>query len=402
MADSATDVDMDLEFDPFSQEMMWDPYPKYRQLRRHAPVYYNRTREFWSVVRLAEARLVMGDNKRFASRGGGALDGTTANPDFFGTMAVIGLDLPEHKIMRQQMNPRWRPPEIAKLEATVKQIAERRIDGFIEAGETDFATAFGWAIPNDLVSILMDLPEADREWISERFVAAKSREDGQPGQPESAIAAARDMKGYFTELLRGRRERPGDDLLSGIVAMEGTQGGPIPIDDAAGISVMFYFGAILTTASLISNSLWLLVDDAETKSRIAGDPAIGPQAIEELLRLESPIASAGRRVLKDVEIGGCQISEGERIGVFIGSANRDELIWGSTSEQLDIDRPRIRPLVFGEGIHFCIGAHLARLEGRIGLQTLLARIPEYEIVGPITRTDRVNERGVTSLPVRFG
>jgi cytochrome P450 len=402
MPSGVTSREMDLEFDPFSREMMWDPYPKYRQLREHAPVYYNKTRGFWSVVRLAEARLVMGDNERFASRGGGALDGTTANPDFFGTMAVIGLDRPEHSTMRRQMNPKWRPPEVAKLEAKVTEIAEAQIDSFIEAGETDIAKSFGWAVPNQLISWMMDVPESDRPWVLERFAVAKARNDGEPGLPEDAIVAAREMKGYFSDLLTERRERPGDDLLTSLGEMDGMHGGRIPIDDAAGIAVMFYFGGTLTSASLISNSLWLLVDEPDVRRRIATDPDVGPQAIEELLRIESPIASAGRRVLEDVELGGHRIEAGEKIGVFIGSANRDELVWGETSEELDIDRPRVRPLVFGEGIHFCIGAHLARLEGRIALRSVLSRIPEYEIVGPLERTDRVNERGVTSLPVRFG
>jgi cytochrome P450 len=389
---------MEFEFDPFSAEMFWDPYPKYRQLRRHAPVYFNETRGFWSVVRYEDARAILKDQRRFASKGAGALDGTTGNPDFFGTMAIIGLDQPEHTTMRKQMNPAWRPPEIRKLEGMVREIAERLIDGFAEGGATDFARDFGWALPSELICNLFGVPRADRRWLAETFLVAKARAYGQPGLPESAAAAAKEMKRYFADALRGRS---GDDLLSAIGAMEGTSGGRIPIDDAAGIAVMFYFGAILTTASLISNSLWLVVDEPEVRARIATDPEIGPRAVEELLRLESPIASAGRLAAVDVKVGGVPIGAGERIGVFIGAANRDELIWGETSEQLDVDRPPVRALVFGDGIHFCIGAHLARLEGRIGLQALLSRIADYEIAGPIERSDRVNERGIMSLPVRF-
>jgi cytochrome P450 len=399
--DSTMAPELEIEFDPFSEQIFWDPYPTYRLLRRHAPVYYIEERDIWALTRYEDCRRVLKDHRTFASKGGGALDGTTSNPSFFGTMAVIGLDQPEHTVMRKQMNPAWTPPEIRKLESMVAEFTDELVDAFIERGEADFANDFGTALPSKMVCALLGVDESDRRFLAERWDLAISRGYGVEGLPQTAVDAAAQMKALFRERMLERRKSPREDLMTAIAVMDGANGGLIPIEDAAGVGMMVYFGGIRNTASLIANSLWMLVDEPDIRRRVAAEPDIGQRAVEEFMRLESPISSSGRVALQDVEIEGRAIKAGSRVGVFIGSANRDEAMWGPTSEEIDIDRPPVRALSLGDGIHFCLGAHLARLEGRVALRTLLSRIPEYEIVYPIKRSDRVNERAITSLPVRF-
>jgi cytochrome P450 len=390
----------DLEFDPFSEEMIWDPYPRYRLLRRHAPVCFNNTRGFWAVTRYHDSRTVLKDYGTFASRGGGSLDGTASNPTFFGTMAIIGLDPPEHTIMRRALNADWIARAVLDFEPRLTAIANWLIDGFYEVGQADFARDFCWLLPLEMTSSILGVPLDDRPWVAERFGVARTRVIGEAELPAVALAAVGDLRAYFADQLRERRARPRDDYLTKLAGISGVDGKPISVDEASGISVMFYMGGVQTTAFLLSNSLYVLCDAHEQRMKLVRRPELGARAVEELLRIESPIASASRRATRDTVLGGRQIKAGDRVVVFPGSANRDESVW-ERSEELDLERAPIRTVAFGDGVHFCIGAHLARLEARVGLETLLARIPDYEVCGPIERSERVNERGVTALPVRF-
>jgi cytochrome P450 len=390
----------DFEFDPFSEGMLWDPYPTYRLLRRHAPVYFNRTREFWAITRYRDTRAILKDHETFVSRGGGSLDGTASNPRFFGTMAIIGLDPPEHTTMRRSLNSDWTTAEVRHLEPRIASVANALIDSFIERGEADFARDFCWSLPLEMISLILGVPPSDRQWVAERFGAARTRAIGVAELPAIALEGVADLRAYFVDALARRRAQPAADYLTRLAGIDGVDGAPISLDEASGISVMFYMGGVQTTASLLANSLFLLSEAHDQRAKLVRNPELGTRAVEEFLRMESPIASASRRAARDVVVGGQQIKAGERVVVFPGSANRDELVW-ERSEELDIERRPIRTVAFGDGIHFCIGAHLARLEGRVGLTTLLARIPEFEVAGPIARVERVVERGITSLPVRF-
>jgi cytochrome P450 len=183
--------------------------------------------------------------------------------------------------------------------------------------------------------------------------------------------------------------------------MTNSDGSFVTREEVEGYCLMIYSAGVFTTACFLSNSLYALANEHDQREKLIRSPDIAPRAVEELLRYESPIQQFCRTAMKDTVLGGMEIEAGDRVAIFPGSADRDELIWGETSEQLDFDRPFVKNLVFGEGVHSCLGRHLARLEGGIALTMLLSRIPEFEVIGPIRRTDRVNERGLLSLPVRF-
>lgn len=397
---TAASKDMDFEFDPFSAEMMEDPYDTYRLLREHAPVYFNRTRGFWAVTRYEEGRMVFKDYARFSNKDGAALDGVSKDPRFFGTTMVI-MDPPDHTKLRKQFNPGWTVHEMAKLEGVVQGFTDDLLDKFAEKGEADFAHDFCWALPIETISHIVGVPPSDRPWLRERFHAAFKRGAGVIGLPQTALDAAAELRAYFGERVIERRKAPQDDLLTFIANMSNLDGGGMTDAEVEGYCLMLFAAGVFTTACFLSNSLLTLSGEDEQRQRLIESPDLMPTAVEELLRYESPIQQFCRTAVVDTELGGVTIAEGDRLAVFPGSANRDERVWGETSEQLDIDRARVKMLSFGDGVHTCLGAHLARLEGRIGLNSLLARIPEYEVVGPTVRTDRVNERGLLSMPVRF-
>lgn len=396
---SATEAD--LEFDPFSREMMDDPYGKYRLLRREAPVYFNRIRGFWAVMRYEDSRRVFRDYQAFSNKDGAALDGVSKDAEFFGTTMVI-MDPPQHTALRRQFNPGWTIAEMRKLEPVVHEASSRLIDSFIDRRAADFGREFGWVLPQEVIGHILGVPASDREWLRERFMVAFKRGVGLVGIPEPAVRAARDIKAYFAAQVEQRRARPRDDLLTFISSMEGIDGGRLAQAEIEGYCLMLYSAGVFTTASFLSSALHVLATADDHRMRLVSDPEIAPRATEELLRFETPVQQFCRTAIADVELGGMQIRAGQRVAVFPGSANRDELVWGDDAEQLDFDRPQgKKTLVFGDGVHTCLGAHLARLEGRIALTALLRRIPEYHVAGPIVRTDRVNERGVLSLPVEF-
>jgi cytochrome P450 len=389
-----------LEFDPFSEAMMADPYDQYRLLRERAPVYYNHTRGFWAVMRYPECRRAFKDYEVFSNKDGAALDGVSKDPEFFGTTMVI-MDPPDHTKFRRQFNPDWTASKMGRLESTVRETTDALIDAFIERGEADLAQEFCWSLPIEIISHIVGAPASDRPWIRERFMLAFKRGAGVVGVPPAAVQAARDLRAYFGDQVRLRRTDERDDLLTFISRMDGLDDAPLTDQEVEGYCLMLYSAGVFTTACFLSNSLYVLSSEHDHRERLRREPEIVPRAVEELLRFETPIQQFCRTAVQDCELGGAAIRAGDRVAMFPGSANRDEAFWGADAETLDFDRTPGKTLVFGDGVHTCLGAHLARLEGRVALTTLLSRIPEYEVSGPIRRTDRVNERGLLSLPVRF-
>lgn len=393
-------MEMDLEFDPFSREMMESPYEKYRLLRKHAPVYFNRTRDFWAVTRYNDTRRVFKDYRTFSNKDGAALDGVSKDPEFFGTTMVI-MDPPDHTKLRRQFNPGWTVTAVRKLEPMVRETTDELIEGFIEQGSADVAMEFCWVLPQEVIGHIVGVPSADRPWVRDRFMVAFKRGAGVLGIPEQAVQAARDLRGYFGNQVDQRRAAPRDDLLTFISRMENTTGAALTTEEVEGYCLMLYSAGVFTTASFLSTALYVLSMEDDSRRRLIEQPDIAPRAVEELLRFETPVQQFCRTAIADVELGGQRIRAGDRVAVFPGSANRDESVWGENAEELDFDRGAVKNVVFGDGVHTCLGSHLARLEGRIALTRFLRRIPEYEVSGSIVRTDRVNERGLVSLPVRF-
>jgi cytochrome P450 len=248
--------------------------------------------------------------------------------------------------------------------------------------------------------MILGVPVDDRGWVAERVLRAFKREPGREGIPDVALGAAEEVRKYFAEMTPGRLEDRQNDLVTVLAGSQNLYDEPNTPEEIGSMCILLFAAGIITTGSFLSTSLHILAEDEKLRHRLVAYPELLPKAVEELWRYESPVQHTVRTCIKDCELGGQLIKAGDRVAVFEGSANRDEDVW-ENSETLDIDRDFSRNMVFGDGVHVCLGAHLARLEGRIGLQVLLNRIPDYEVAGPIEWTDRPNERGIVSLPVRY-
>jgi cytochrome P450 len=383
-------------FDPFDEAVLHDPYPAYRSLRDKAPLYRNDRLDFWAVSQFDDVQAVLRDHRTFSSAEGVDLDRTSA--ELLGPGNFNSMDPPLHDVLRNIVRSRFTPKAISALEPAVRTTIADLIDRFAERGSADLVSELASPLPLDMVSEILGVPQADRPRLAELFEAAFERHAGEAELPKTAHAPARALNDYFLDEAARRRRNPQPDLLTQVATA--TIDGKRVEEEVSGICFLLFAAGSATARNLISSALLLLAEHPDVRSLLAAQLDLLPRAIEEFLRLESPIQNEARTVTCDVTIRGETVRSGARIVALIGSANRDDRRF-EDPDKLDVRRVIRRHLAFGEGIHFCLGAPLARLEARVALELVLTRITNYEVSGPIVRTTRVNERGLTSLPVKF-
>jgi cytochrome P450 len=290
------------------------------------------------------------------------------------------------------------PKAINVLEGRVRERSHALVEAVVESGEADFASDFAWPLPAGVVCELLGFPDEDHPQLLTWFTESLRRIPGQTEIPETAWEAATEVRGYFAAAAEERRGQPRDDVMSTMAAA--VDDGRISSDDLLGMCYLLFLAGIETTAALISNALYLLTLHPDQRTRLVGDLSIMRGAVEELLRFESPVQFIGRTATNDFPLHGATIPAGGRVVLIYASANRDERKFPDP-DVLNLDRTPGRHLAFGEGIHHCIGAPLARLEGRIGLEVLLTRIPDYEVADSVQRMYTHNAWGLEHLPVKF-
>jgi cytochrome P450 len=384
-----------MEYDPFSPEVQADPYPVYRHLRDHAPLYRNDRLGFWAVSRYEDVVAVSRDWSTFSSSFGVDIDDTGGE---FGHGNFLEEDPPLHDLLRAVVRSEFIPKNLrASLEPFVRGEVERIVADLGSRPAVDFGRELAWELPVLVVSHLMGFPAEDRERLRQWEETFALRIPTLPVLPPFATSAGASLRSYFAGLLDERRSRPRDDLLTKIAGAE-VDGAPIG-EAALGMVFILFVAAIETTASLITHSLSLLAAHPEQREWLAGDLSAVPQAVEEGLRYEAPVQNLKRTTLADTELLGESIPEGSTVLMLTGSANRDERRFPRPDE-FDVRREPKRHMAFGEGIHHCIGAPLARLEGQVVLETVLAEMPDYALVGTPVRLPNNIVRGYLSLPAR--
>jgi cytochrome P450 len=361
-----------VKLDPNSPEFIRDPYPTYRELRDRCPVAHSdQFGGFWMLSRYRDVREAARDPQLFSSSQGVTLP-PVGNPMPF---LPIELDPPEHSKYRKTMQTWFSVRAIEKLEPTVREIVSGLIDDIEPDGRADLTEALAGPLPPIVIALLLGLPREDwprfRE-LAETMVTAAEVEDQERG-----AVAGMELLAYLGAEIEARREAPKDDMLTKMIGIE-IDGEPIPSDAVLGLAFFLLMAGHETTVGGLSMMLMHVAKNPEVKQRLIDEPALIEKAVEEVLRLEPPIQTIARTVSHDVCVHGVDLAEGQKVVLAWGSANRDPSIFDHPDEFV-VDRPRNPHIAFGDGIHRCLGAALARLEMRITLEEVLRRIPGYRI-----------------------
>ncbi|MFI1792510.1 cytochrome P450 [Streptomyces olivaceoviridis] len=313
---------------------------------------------------------------------------------------MLEADPPEHTRLRRLVSGAFSPKRTAGMEPRITEIADRLVDAMPPSGELDLVEAFTAPLPVAVIAELLGIPEADRQdfrrWTTLAF---------QVGHPEYASAVA-SLHGFLRGLADDKRRAPGDDLMSALVAARDEDDGRLSQDELAGTAALLVVAGHETTVNLLGNAVLALLQHPGQLRLLREDLGLLPDAIEEFLRYDTSVErTTNRYAAEDLELGGVRIPRGGVVAVALASASRAApLPGGGDPDVLDITRPAARHLSFGHGIHHCLGAPLARLEARVALRTLLARVPHLELAVPADSLDWFPAgmvRGVLSLPVRY-
>jgi cytochrome P450 len=367
----------DVYYDPYDVDIDADPYPVFGRLREEAPLYYNEKLDFFAVSRFEDVEHGLVDRRTYISGRGGILELIKANVEMPpGTL--IFEDPPVHTVHRQLLSRVFTPKKMAALEPQIREFCARALDPYVGSKGFDFVGNLGAQMPMRVIGMLLGIPEEDQEAVRDKVDANLRTEPGQPQDFSHGFNPGAGLEEYVA----WRAAHPSNDLITQLLTSE--------FEDETGTvrclsrdEVVIYVNVLAGAGNETTNRLigWtgkVLAEHPDQRKQLVDDPSLIPNAIEELLRFEPPAPHVGRYVARDVEIHGQKVPEGSAILFLVGAANRDERRYPN-GDSFDVHRQGGQPLTFGYGIHYCLGAALARLEGRIALEEVLARFPEWEI-----------------------
>ena len=373
-------------YDPTTAQFQLDMREVYRELRDRHPVYHDPVQGFYALSRFVDVWTAVNDVEAFSSDG--VYEADALMPQ------MIFMDPPRHTALRAIVSRAFTPRRVATLEPRVRAVAHQLVGAFASKGECDLVRELAAPLPSTIMGELIGVPDEELDTfrsLTEQFVGITSVDD--------VADAARNIYALFAELLEARRRKPTDDLMSALLAAE-ADGRRLNDQELLGFSFLLLIAGNDTTTSLIGNGAELLARHPDQRSELVADPSLIPNAVEEMLRIESPTQALPRTATRDIEFGGTTIPQGSRVMLAWGAANLDEREFPDP-DCFDIHRKISRHLGFGHGAHFCLGASLARLEARLAFEELLAQVPEYELAAePVCFTSNW-ARAFQSLPLRF-
>jgi cytochrome P450 len=365
-------------YDPYDFEIDADPYPIWRRLRDEAPLYYNEKLDFWALSRYDDVADGLADWQTYRSGRGSVLELIKANMEI-PSGAILFEDPPEHDIHRGLLSRVFTPKKMNAVEPKVREFTQRCLDPLVGAGSFDLIAELGAQMPMRTIGYLLGVPEEDQQAIRDRLDGGLRLEEGQQGQNFSEHQFTNDDFGPYIDW---RAENPSDDLMTELIRAEFTDGDGntrrLTRDEIITYVSLLAGAGNETTTRLIGWLGKLLAENPDQRRELANDPSLIPNAIEETLRYEAPSPIQARYVSRDVEHYGQKVAEGSVIVLLNGSANRDERHFANP-DRYDIHRKIDRHLSFGYGLHFCLGSALARLEGRVALDEILKRWPDWEV-----------------------
>ena len=387
-------------FDPYNVEINADPYPTFARLREEAPLYYNEEFDFYALSRFADVNKALIDHETFSSARGAIIELIKANIDI-PSGALIFEDPPIHTTHRKLLARMFTPRKIAALEPKIREYCAQALDPLVGAGKIDFITDFGAIMPMQVISALLGIPEDDQEMIRDH---GNDQMRTEAGKPMKAAKEGLIDGSLFETYIDWRRDNPSDDIMTDLLNVEFT--------DEHGVTrkltreeLLIYINVVAgagneTTTRLIGWAAKVLAEHPDQRRQLVQNPALIPQAIEELLRYEPPAPHVARYVTRDVEYYGQTVPEGAVMMMLIGAAVRDSRQFPPDGEVFDIHREQRQHLAFSVGTHFCLGSALARLEARIALEEILKRFPEWTPdLANATLSPTSTVRGWESMPV---
>jgi cytochrome P450 len=388
-------------WDPYDESLKADPHHWWRRLRRERPVYRNDRYGFWALSRFADVDAALREPHTFSSAHGTVLELMTERPQTGPLM--IFLDPPDHTFLRRLVSRAFTARRVAMLEGDVRQLCAGLLDAQAGRDSFDLVTDFGAVVPGEVIATLLGVPPADRQGVR-RLIDESFHLDPALGMANEVAAAAwGELSGYLAEQLAARQARPTDDMLSDLLAAEyaDEEGSThrLGLEGSTVFALLLISAGTETVARLIGWAGWLLARHPDQQAALAADPALIPGAVEEILRYEAPSPVQARWTTREVTLHGTTIPADARVLLLNGSADRDEERFADP-DTFDVRRRIDLHLAFGYGAHFCLGAALARQEGRIALEELLARHPRWDVDAEravLRHTSTV--RGFEKLPV---
>ena len=385
-----------MDFAPASEHPL-DPFPSYQRLRETAPVFHHEQSGSWHVFRYEDVQRVLSEHATFSSRMRG--DDSSESGHLFES-SLITTDPPRHRQLRSLVTQAFTPKAVDALGPRISQLTDELLGQIADLGTADLIQALAVPLPVIVISELMGVPAEDRDRFKEwsDVIVSQTRTNALNEDHE---AANREMTAYFLDLIEQRRSRPGNDLISNLLSAE-IDGQKLSVVELLGFCSLLLVAGNETTTNLIGNAILCFAEVPGTLERLRGEPSLLPQAIEEVLRYRSPVQSMYRIAVAETTLGDVQIPAGAPLVAWIGSANRDERQFQQAA-RFDVDRGQIRHLAFGHGVHFCLGAPLARLEARIALEGILSRLPGLAL-DPGARLERMESTivyGLKALPASW-
>jgi cytochrome P450 len=393
-------VDMgDLGLDPYDYDFHEDPYPSYRRLRDEAPLYRNDELKFWALSRHGDVLQGFRNSTTLSNKYGVSLDPISRSSDAHKVMSFLALDDPAHLRLRTLVSKGFTPRRIRELEARVTEIAVAHLDAALQSDTFDYVDEFAGKVPMDVISELMGVPGPDRARIRALADGVMHRDSGVADVPVSAMQASADLMVYYADMVAQRRKQPSDDLTSALLEAE-IDGDRLTDEEIMAFLFLMVVAGNETTTKLLANAAYWGAKNPDQLAPVFDDHSQIPLWVEETLRYDTSSQILARTVSGELTLYDTTMRDGDVLLLLPGSANRDDRVFEQPDEYR-IGREIGSKLVsFGSGAHFCLGAHLARMEARVALTELFKRISGFEIdEANAVRVHSSNVRGFAQLPI---
>ncbi|MCV7411052.1 cytochrome [Mycobacterium florentinum] len=395
--------DHELVLDPYNYDFHEDPYPYYKRLRDEAPLYRNEELNFWALSRHQDVLQGFRNSTTLSNKYGVSLDPASRGPHASKTMSFLAMDDPAHLRLRTLVSKGFTPRRIRELEPRVTEIAVKHLDTMLEKASAgapvDYVDEFAGKLPMDVISELMGVPEADRVRVRAWADGVMHRDEGVTDVPPEAVEASINLIVYYQQMVAERRTEPADDLTTALLEAE-IDGDRLSDDEVLGFMFLMVIAGNETTTKLLANAAFWGYKNPDQLAPVYDDTELVTPWVEETLRYDTSSQILARTVAGELTLYDTTIPDGDVLLLLPGSAHRDERVFDTPDDYVIGREIGSKLMSFGSGAHFCLGAHLARMEARVALTELFKRIRGYQVdEANAVRVHSSNVRGFAHLPI---